>query len=283
MPTVESLTLDYAFPELSTLDSLYGIVMSRPTRTSLFLRRLNAAYRRSAMASLFLPFVVPDLEAFHRHFWIPIGRGLDDVGLPVRGLTMAAPFKEAALDLATTVSATARQSGAANLVVRGDNWWRATTTDGAAAVSALRQVTTLPGRRVAVIGCGGAGRAAAAALRDSGADVSLVNRGAVRRDVAASVIGLPAVPLDEFVPSAYEVIVHATSACDDIAFDVGQVADDAVVLDFVCAAQPTALVTAARDRGLSTVDGRQVIAHEVAQQFHEMTGRDLPVGLEADP
>jgi shikimate 5-dehydrogenase len=70
------------------------------------------------------------------------------------------------------------------------------------------------------------------------------------------------------------VIVHATPA--PAPFDVDRVATGSTVVDFVCAAEPTALITAARRRGLAAIDGHEVLAREVGHQFHLMTGRPMP-------
>jgi len=45
---------------------------------------------------------------------------------------------------------------------------------------------------------------------------------------------------------------------------------------FVCAATPTALVQAARARGLRIVDGHDVLRQEASRHFQAMTGHPMP-------
>jgi 3-dehydroquinate dehydratase/shikimate dehydrogenase len=276
-PTVHQLLSDYPFPQLPPLSTLYGLV-APATNTTLFVRLLNAAFRTLGLPGLYLPFAVPDEDAFQRHFWPVVDGGtLNRLGLPLKGLTLAAPYKELALTLADSATPRAWVAGAANLLFRRDNAWRAGMTDGTAVRAALRTAGfSAARRRVAVVGCGGAGRAAAAALRAAGSEVTLVNRSANRGRAAADLLGLPLVPLPEFDPGGYAAVVHATPARDEVAFDAHRLRPSTAVADFVCAATSTALVRAARSGGLRVVDGRDVLRQEAARHFEAMTGHRLP-------
>ncbi len=145
----------------------------------------------------------------------PVRQALAAIGLPLHGLTVGAPFKELALRLADEASPRARQAGAANLLVRQGDAWYADTTDpeGVLLPLAAHQVP-LADQDIAVIGCGGAGRAIAAALRDAGARVTLLNRSRARGESAATSLGLPFQPLAELDESQHSLIVHATPCAD---------------------------------------------------------------------
>jgi 3-dehydroquinate dehydratase/shikimate dehydrogenase len=273
MPAVDRLLADYPFPDLPPLRAIYGIAGPRAGHSH-SPRLHNAAYARLGLPALFLPLPTDDLAAF----WPEVAAsGLAELGLPIRGLTVAAPNKEAALALAATSSRVAQVTNSANIMVhRGGGWW-ADTTDGTAVLAALRQTGfSVPGARVAVVGCGGAGRAAAFALSRQGAEVTLVNRGLDRGQQAAQMLGLHAVPLDSFDPAGYSVVVNATPVYDHPLFAVEDLTDEAIVLDFVYSTEETALVAGARKRGLSTIDGWEVLRQEVMRQFYLMTGETMP-------
>jgi 3-dehydroquinate dehydratase/shikimate dehydrogenase len=281
VPTVRQLVTDYPFPALPPIRRLYGIV-GRTVENSLSPRLHNLGYRRRGLPSLFLPFSVPDQASFVTGFWPRMPAGLDELGMPLRGLTVTAPHKEAALSLADSASPTARAAGSANALLRRNGRWRAETTDASAAAALLRRANvTLQSRSAAVLGCGGAGRASAVALIARGAQVTLVNRGIRRGRLAARLLGVPFAPLASFAPAGSVLLVHATPIRADLPVDVDALADDAVVLDLVYGQDETALVAAARRRGLLVIDGWQVLAAEVADQFRLMTGRTLP-DLQAD-
>jgi 3-dehydroquinate dehydratase/shikimate dehydrogenase len=272
LPAVEHLLADFPFPRLPALRHVFAIV-GPPGRWSRSPRLHNTALAHLGLPALFVP--APALE-FPRS-WRALRTGFDHLGLPVEGATVVAPFKEDALRLADEASQEAAITGAANLLVRRGRRWRAHTTDPAGVVGALRRAgVRVAGRRAAVVGCGGAGRGAAAGLLAAGAYPTIVNRGRDRGRFAARLLGVGHVSLREFRPQDYELVVHATPIRTDPPFDVSRVADDAVVVDLAYGPQETGLVGAARRRGLALVDGWGVLAVEIAQQFRRMTGRELP-------
>ena len=67
------------------------------------------------------------------------------------------------------------------------------------------------GATAAVVGCGGAGKAAAVGLQMAGADVTLVNRGEERGRKASMELRLPFLPLAELDPGDFQILVQATS------------------------------------------------------------------------
>lgn len=200
------------------------------------------------------------------------------------GLTVVSPHKERAIELAAEVCETARRSGAANLLVRTPGGWRAETTDACGVLEPLRRRgVSLAGRRALVVGCGGAGRAAAVGLADAGAEVTLVNRNAERGEIAAQRLGLPRVALDELDLRGCELIVNATPLGQDgepPPFSAADLPRSSIVVDFVYAKQQvTPLVAQARARGHEVVDGREILVVQVAAQFERMTGVALDEDL----
>jgi len=278
LPLVEHLVNDFPFPRLPPLRHLFGIV-GPPGRWSRSPRMHNAALRQLDLPALFLP--TPCYE-FARS-WRAMRNGFDHIGIPFEGATVVAPFKEEALLHADSVSDEATVAGAANLLVRRGRRWRAHTTDPIGVVGALRRAgVRLSGLRVAVIGCGGAGRGAAAGLLDAGARPTIVNRGRDRGRYAARLLGTGYLPLRQFAPENYELIVHATPIRTEPPFDVARVRDDAVLVDLAYGPHETGLVAAARRRRLAVVDGWGVLAVEIAKQFRLMTGHALPSAIESN-
>ncbi|MFI9203170.1 type I 3-dehydroquinate dehydratase [Streptomyces sp. NPDC053048] len=282
MPCVGRLVTDYGLPHLPRLSRLHGIVGGSPHRSAAP-RLNNAAYRALGLPALFLPFPVDSL----RRFWpVMTGPRLAAAGLPLRGVTVTSPHKEAALDLADEVRPVARRCGAVNILWRAeDGPWQADST--ICVLRALARVGVDPGgRSVAVVGCGGAGRAAAAVLQQAGAAVTVVNRGRVRGCDASRLLGADYVPLHRFSPRGHAVLVHATPLTERIPFPMTHARPDAVVLEMPYRSSPTPLMAAARARGLRSVDGWDVLRMELREQFRLMTGQPMPVlpdGLFADP
>jgi 3-dehydroquinate dehydratase/shikimate dehydrogenase len=218
-------------------------------------------------------------------FWreFVLSRKLDSLGFPINGMTVASPHKEEAVRTAKTVSGMARQTEAANILIRNNGWWIADTTDPDVVYAASREHgVRVKEKRAAVIGCGGAGRAIAAALVESGAGVTLINRGAERGEHAAALLGLPYIPLHDFDAEGYDIVVNATPVgrdSDDVPFRVERLNDEAVVIDLVYGARPTPLVGSTLARKQIAIDGRDVLVTQVRHQFRMMTGKEMPAAI----
>jgi 3-dehydroquinate dehydratase/shikimate dehydrogenase len=279
-PTISRLVEDYGLPKMAPLEEVYGIV-GNPVSHSLSPRLHNAGYRAMARPALFLPFQVDSFADFWRE--VAVDNWLESIGISMRGLTVVSPYKEASLESAGIWSAMVHRAGAANIFVRNNGHWRADTTDPEGVVLAIRRRgIALDRKRAAVVGCGGAGRAVAAALEQEGAAVTLVNRGLERGGHAVRLLGLPFAPLAGFEASAFELLVNATPIGRDgseMPFDLNALSDDAVVVDLAYGRNRTPLVEHARSRGLITIDGKEVLLIQVARQFRMMIGREMPEGL----
>ena len=276
-PTVVKLIDDYGLPEVRPVSELFAII-GNPVFHSLSPRLHNASYRAMGYPALFVPLHVNSFDGFWSDF--VLSKTLDAIGFPINGMTVASPHKEAALQAATNVSAMSRQAEAANILVRNNGWWNADTTDPDVVYAAKKhRSVNVSEKRAAVIGCGGAGRAIAAALIESGAGVTLINRGAERGEHAAALLGLRYVPLPDFDAHGYDIVVNATPVgrdTDEIPFKIERLNNEAVVIDLVYGSRPTPLVGGTRARSQVAIDGRDVLLTQVRHQFQMMTGREMP-------
>ena len=132
------------------------------------------------------------------------------------GLNITVPFKPEALTAASRGSAFARRAGAANVLRRDENNIVAHNTDGAGLIKDLSQnLGVSPSKkRVLIVGAGGAARAAALALVDGGAHITIAAR---RPDAAAELAELAdgeSVALAK-CESGFDIIINATSGAHD--------------------------------------------------------------------
>lgn len=276
--TVEQLIEDYNLPTLHPFKALYGIV-GNPVITSGSPRLHNAAYRYLDMEALYLPFNVSSFE----DFWEGLlqNERMNELGLPIKGLTTVSPFKEKGVQLADVVdSPLIAASSASNLLVKHKDKWVAQTTDSTGVIQALktRQVT-IKEKKIAVIGCGGAGRTIAYALRQAGAVVTLINRSLEKGQFAANLLGLPFVSLDEFTPQDFEVIINATpigKKHEKIPFDIKGLHESTILIDMIYNDPPTPLTEQSQKLGLETITGHEILKIQVKNQFLGMTGRPMP-------
>ena len=196
-------------------------------------------------------------------------------GAGFRGANVTIPHKEAALALATTAGAAAREIGAANTLTFGEEGEiAAENTDAPALIGALEG---RPLGSAVVLGAGGSARAAIWALARAGADVAVWNRTRARAErLGARVIDRP---------DGADVLVHCTSVGLDrssspfkeLPLNADGLTEYATVVDLVYRAGGTTLIREARDRGVDTVDGLEILVRQGALSFTIWTGRPAPL------
>ena len=276
-PSIRQLMEDYGFPDVHPVRQLYGMVGNRVFQSP-SPRLHNAGYRSLGHSALYLPFHVECFE----DFWQETiqSAALERLGLSLRGLTIVSPYKEAAAAAAARCSPIAGRAGASNLFLRKNGCWEAHTTDpeSIAGIAGNGHRPSKP-LHAAVVGCGGAGRAIAAALQQSGAHVTLVNRGHERGELAVKLLSLPFVPLSDFTAGGFSLLVNATPVGRDddcMPFAIDSLGSSATVVDLAYGARPTPLATGVAARGSSVVDGYDVLVNQVRRQFQMMTGLEMP-------
>ncbi|HEY6323400.1 MAG TPA: type I 3-dehydroquinate dehydratase [Thermoanaerobaculia bacterium] len=209
-PSIRTLCEDFGLPALPPVATLFGVV-GNPVAHSLSPRLHNGAYRELGIPALYLPF---QTDAFG-DFWLEVVEEgvLETLGLPIHGLSITAPFKAAALAVAGAESPLAGLIGGANTLVLRQGVWEAESTDPEGVVEPLRERgIAIEGRRAAVVGAGGAGRAAAVGLSRAGARVTMFNRSAERGERAAEELGIECRALGELggAIGELEMVVNAT-------------------------------------------------------------------------
>jgi 3-dehydroquinate dehydratase/shikimate dehydrogenase len=278
--TVRDLVLDYGFPDLYPVREIFAII-GQPVSGSLSPRVHNAAYRANGSGRLFLSLPADSFQQFWRR--LVLSGAMDAIGFPIMGLTVVSPHKEAPLEVARHCAPLCRQCVSSNLLVRRENEWTASTTDPEGIFHNMSLGHPRPGTNVAIIGCGGSGRIAAAALSQAGAKVTLVNRGIERGQWAARLLGFPFVPLESFSARGYGAIVNATPVGrngEQLPVNLAELDQEATVVDMVYNhGRETALTEQARALGLQVVDGWLILLAQARRQYYLMTGETMPMNL----
>jgi shikimate dehydrogenase len=213
-----------------------------------------------------------------------------------RGLNLTIPHKVAVMPYLDEVSPDAAMIGAVNTVWRAGDRLIGENTDGKGFLRAVRNDAGLDprGKRVAVLGAGGAARAIAMELALAGvSEIVIVNRSAARaetmvRDLITHV-KCPVVfrPWQGGwrVPREIEMLVNATSIglFPDVdampPVDLNGVRPDLLVADAVFNPPETRLLALARRHGLPVLDGLSMLVYQGVIGFQMWTGQDPPEAL----
>ena len=157
------------------------------------------------------------IEAGPEQFVAALAQFAADGGV---GANVTLPLKEAAFALCASTTSRAQRAGAVNTLVRKGEQWHGDNTDGAGLVRDLtgRHKLDLRGRRVLMLGAGGAARGVAPALLDAGIrELVVVNRSPQRADALVDAMAEPGRAISAYWDDLreqgdFELIVNATSA-----------------------------------------------------------------------
>lgn len=199
-----------------------------------------------------------------------------------RGLNVTVPFKEQAFQLARdALSRRAELAGAVNTLWMQQGRLHGCNTDGVGLLADLRRLGHDPeGRRVLLVGAGGAARGVLLPLLEAGsATLRIVNRSVERATTlhADTAAGLPAFA-DRLssgtlaqAGSDWDIVINATSgglSGQAPALPEGLYADGSLAYDMVYAAQPTPFMEQARAAGAGhCADGLGMLVGQAAASF----------------
>jgi shikimate dehydrogenase len=239
----------------------------------------NAAFRERGLDWIYLAFPVPP------HALADAVAGLRALG--AMGVNVTMPHKESIVALLDDVSSDARALGAVNTVQRvGDRLvGHNTDVEGFREFVAGDAGVEVRGRRVLVLGAGGAARAVIRALDDMGSAEIVV---AARRPESARAVALLARAASaraaewqeaEVEVEAADIVINATPLGSAGESPVARASfrSSQVVIDLVYAPPATPLVERARAAGAGAWGGLGMLIQQGAASFRIWTGQDPPL------
>jgi len=198
------------------------------------------------------------------------------------GVSVTKPFKQQIIEHLDDLDPTAAAIGAVNLVHNADGRLTGYNCDWIGAAGALAEQCSLEGKRVAVLGSGGAARAVVYGLVRSDCDVYVFSRTeASGRKLAADLGAAYSGQLRDVTAVRPDVLVNATSIGNDMQADVP--VPDAVfetatiVMDVVTRPGRSALLERAAVAGAQAIGGVRMLVLQGAFAFELLTGHKAPV------
>lgn len=247
----------------------------------------NRLFEKLGMDAVYFPVDVAagDLET--------VFRGL--ARMNVGGFNVTVPHKIRIIGLLDGLDPLAEVIGAVNTICLENGRTRGYNTDGEGFIISLETQlgTTVGGKRIFILGSGGAARGIAMTLAVRGAaKVFLCNRTIDRAEALAGEINARINPCAEAIDpspakmasalSHSDILVNATSvgmhpAEDDMPIDPSLLSGALAVADLVYNPLETRLLHAARELGCPVADGLGMLVYQGALAFKLWTGIDPPV------
>lgn len=271
--------------EINVQTQFCGII-GNPVEHSLSPAIHNAAFRKLGLNCVYLAWKVESIG--------DAVKGLRALG-NFLGASVTIPHKVSAVPFLDEIEPTARKIGAINTIVAESGRLIGYNTDATGALRALREGgVTLTGRRIAMLGSGGAARAIAFALAaESGADkltllgVDNNERAALASDLRSkTALKVEEDVLDEnslgrIVPDA-QVLIHCTPIgmspkADATCVPASLLHPGLAVMDIVYNPRETRLLMEAKRAGCKTISGLEMFLNQAVTQCELWTNRPAPV------
>jgi 3-dehydroquinate dehydratase / shikimate dehydrogenase len=267
--TAQELRSTYRIEQVDQATRVYGVA-GDPVSHSLSPVIMNTALRRENVNGVYLALharTLPDLLHCVRE-------------IPIHGLSITMPYKEAILKYLDNCDAHSTKIGACNTVVRAqDGKLYGFNTDTSGVVRPLEQRITLDKARILVLGAGGAARAAVYGLKERGCEVYILNRSIGPAQKLARSAHARVLKRADLKKASFDVIINATPVgmgnSQESPLSEKEI-NARYVFEMIYDPPETRLVQMARSRGAEIIPGIEMFVHQAGRQFEIWTGKPAP-------
>jgi len=264
--------------------AVYGII-GYPVKHSLSPLMQTAAFKELSLDAVYVPFEVKPENLKEAVLGLK--------ALSVKGFNITVPHKEKVIEHLDFLSEEAEFLGAVNTVKEEEGKLTGYNTDAEGFARSLEEEgVEVEGKRVLMLGAGGAAKAVGYALLKRGAKfLSVVNRNFQRAKALGELLGkvgnVLIYPLKESTVEVLlkdtDIIVNTTSVGmkkeDPLLFDYSKIPDGITVVDIIYNPCKTPLLKAAKEKGCKTINGLGMLVHQGAVAFEIWTGRRAPISV----
>lgn len=260
----------YRSDKLNAETHIFGVA-GNPIHHSLSPLMQNTAFQREKVNAVLLPLrtkSAADLLSLM-------------IELPLCGAAVTMPLKVEVLPFLDHIDPLAKRIGACNtLRVSADGKLSGYNTDVHGIVNPLAQRMNLKGARIALLGAGGAARAAVFGLIDAGAEVFLVNRTHENAVALAKAATAKALKHDQLRRQHFDALINSTpcgmkGSKQALPIEENEL-NAGLVFDMVYNPLETPLLKLAKSRGIPVINGLEMFVQQGARQFEIWTGKAAP-------
>lgn len=225
-----------------------------------------------------------------------LGKAMDSVRIfGMKGINLTMPHKIKVLPYLDELSPAAKIIGAVNTVIQKDGKLYGENTDGKGFVTALKNSgETLEGKKVTILGAGGAARAIAVECALNGAvHINIINRSAEKGEELASLIQSETDSSAQYltwessmkIPVDTQILINATSigfspnVTDKPDIDYSTITNQMCVCDVIFNPAETIFLKTAAANGAKIVTGLGMLVQQAALNFTLWTGVEAPVDV----
>jgi len=192
--------------------------------------------------------------------------------LPFKGFSVTMPLKEEVSAHLDSVAPKAKSMGAINTLVLTEGKWEGFNTDAEGALDAIETKGKVSGKKIVILGAGGAARALAFESMQRGGEVLIINRTKAKAERIAKQLGCEGVSLEEWQMLPFDILMNTTpvgmeAQSSESLITEDSIPSDATVFDAVIKPKETYLLNIAKNKGCQVVYGYEMFARQAIKQF----------------
>jgi len=281
------LTERYRVKEITRETRVYAVI-GDPISHSLSPVIQNAAFKAIDEDAVFIRIPLSDLDEFMRRM---VRKDTREVELNFGGFAVTMPHKRALAAYLDEIADVAGEIGSVNTVSINDEVLKGYNTDVRGFLEPLKErLGDLQGCRVAILGAGGAARSCVYGLDREGAAVTIFARDLGEAEKLAEQFGASG---RQFASGStdnsfkdFDLLVNATpigmSGLEERIASTQQLSNLKLVYDLVTSGEDTGLIGEAKQAGVATIPGIEMLLAQGAAQFEIWTGVEAPRKAMAD-
>jgi 3-dehydroquinate dehydratase/shikimate dehydrogenase len=276
----QDLTEVYRFKDITQKTKLFAVV-GYPLHATSSPPFFNQVFTEENLDAVYVPFPAESLKIFLE---------LADF-LNIQGASVTVPYKEEILPYLSSQSDEVKSVGACNTIVRTPNGWAGYNTDTRGFSDSLLSFIDLPnirGKKLTIIGAGGAARAVAAEVFRLKGKALILNRTPVRARHLAQPYHFKWAGTDsegvELMEKFSDIIIQTTSAGMEPFIDADPLEDYKFtgrekVMDIVYKPERTRLLLRAMKAGCPVLNGYDMLLRQAMYQYRFFIGTEFPAHL----
>jgi 3-dehydroquinate dehydratase/shikimate dehydrogenase len=266
----------YRFKKINKDTKIFGITGYPLTATSSPAFH-NALFTQETKDAVYIPFPSDSLNSFLRL--------AEEINM--EGASVTVPYKEAIIPHLANRSANVDHIGACNTIVKSSSGWMGYNTDGPGFSDALLQCIgkkNLRGKRVSIIGAGGAARAVAAEVSRLKGRALILNRTVFKAKELAMRYGFSWSGLDnqgmDMLEHFSHIIIQTTSVgmepnVDGDPLEQYSFHGKEIVIDLIYKPAMTRLLARAQNAGCQIANGSEMLLAQAKYQYNLFMRTDL--------
>ncbi len=184
-----------------------------------------------------------------------------------KGLSVTIPFKEEVMKHLKKIDSYAQDIGAVNtLVLSNEMSWKGYNTDAPAALDAIEEYRSVNGKKIVILGAGGAARAIAFEAKSRGADIEVFTRNLTKRSWNPQ-WNIPFFDIESLSKAiSYDVLINATP--DPSPIPLSCIVPQSIIMDINTSHRDTDFLNRARELNCTVIEGLEMFERQAARQMN---------------